>query len=116
MHTPNNLSKMLKIAAFGGMLFCCLLITEVTAQSDKEKSDSEQVKAPYNSFTESERQEMYNQPSEKKLSKMSSSTDKITRDSSGYRVEDQSEIKDEAKSTLSFNIFLYVLDRFKEEK
>ncbi|WP_158858777.1 hypothetical protein [Lunatibacter salilacus] len=115
MHTPNNLSKILKIAAFGGMLFCCLFITEVTAQSDKEKSDSEQVKSPYNSFTETERKEMYHQPSEKKSSKMSSSTDKVTRDSSGYRVEELSEVKDEATSTLSFNIFLYVLDRFKEK-
>lgn len=114
MPIPNNLSKMITITAFGGMLFCCLLITEVNAQSDKEKSDLEHVKLGNKSFLEGEKQEMYTHPNEKKTSQANNHSDQVIRDSSGYRVEEQKEIKEEGKSTLSFNIFLYVLDRFKE--
>lgn len=115
MRNPNNLSKIVTAAAFGGMLFCCLIIIDVNAQSDKDKSGLEQVKPSNNSFTEGENQEMYIQPSEKKSLNVKTPTDKVIRDSSGYRVEEQNEVKDEGKSTLSFNIFLYVLDRFKEK-
>lgn len=114
MSISNNLFKMITTTAFGGMLFCCLQITEVTAQSGKEKLDSEQVKSGNKSYSEGESQEMYIHQSEKKSTQNNANTDQVTRDSSGYRIEEQKEIKEEGKSTLSFNIFLYVLDRFRE--
>ncbi len=114
MFSSNNLSKILKITAFCGMLFCCLLTNEATAQSDKDKSDLEQVKPLINFFFEGEKQDLDGHSSENKSSKMNYQKDIVNRDNSGYRVEEQKADKEEGKSTLSFNIFLYALDRFKE--
>jgi hypothetical protein len=114
MTIQNYLSKIITSASFCGMLFCFLFVSEVSAQSDKEKIEMEQVKPSSDFYNENERQENTDYSQEKKLRKTNSSSDSVVRDNSGYRVEDQKEVKDEGKSTLSFNIFLYVLDRFKE--
>lgn len=114
MNIPKNLSKTLTIAAFGGMLFCCLVVTESRAQSEKERTDREQIKSVDNSFVEGEKQETHGRFYEKKPSDGAPYAENVIRDSSGYRVDEQKEVREEGKSTLSFNIFLYVLDRFKE--
>jgi hypothetical protein len=114
MRATYNLSKIFKITAFAGTIFCFLLTNETKAQSDKDKSDLEQVKPLNNSFFEGEKQDMNGHLPEDKSTKKNSQKDPVIRDSSGYRVGEQKEVKEEGKSTLSFNIFLYVLDRFKE--
>lgn len=114
MNFLNHFSKILTTTAIGGMLFCCLIASEGKAQSDKERTDKEHTKSADSAFTEGEKYEVIENIYENKSSKINKSTESATRDSSGYRIEGQKNIKEEGKSTLSFNIFLYVLDRFKE--
>jgi hypothetical protein len=114
MNVDQNPSKILTIAIFFGVLFFLVIGTEGYAQSDIERTFKEEVNHVDNSYADVEKQDVRGLVNGKKSSKSGTSLEPANRDSSGYRLEDQKESKEDGKSTLSFNIFLYVLDRFKE--
>lgn len=103
-----------KILLTGGlvMVFCLLNSSFVHAQSDRDRPFADVVKPRETVQPSKEIPSDYSTVKRETAEKMEEG-----RDQSGYRdrsEKDEREGRAEAKSTLSFNLFLYVIDRFKE--
>ncbi|MFC4873886.1 hypothetical protein [Negadavirga shengliensis] len=108
------------VFSFLGILFCFLYSTELKAQSEgdlvlpgeiKSEHSYKDTTSPTQAVASEESASDYsplnrdrNIPNEEKEQKPE------------YSQNREKQIKNEEMSTLSFNIFLYVLDRFREDK
>lgn len=118
MNLQNIVLKSAKWNVAFVLLFCFFTCNQGFAQSDREMiiqerervENSKKMKSPrpHSEYTEEE-----NSYAPREANKYSTSSSKTNR--SGYHEEGTSmEDKKEDKTPVSFNIFLYVLDRFKE--
>ncbi|WP_209330072.1 hypothetical protein [Lunatimonas salinarum] len=113
MQSGSNLvSKVFTVAGLAVCL-CFFQSTFVQAQSDKERPFAEAVKSTESVLMREKVTTDYHVPR-----KVDEPVVEEERDLSGYRKTsevDEKGVKSETKSTLSFNLFLYVVDRFKEK-
>ncbi|MCC5936069.1 MAG: hypothetical protein JJU34_02190 [Lunatimonas sp.] len=111
----NSFSNSLaRILLTGGLVvvFCFVSASYSQAQSDKDRPFADVVKPSETVQQNKESASDYASAKRESVEKVEEGREQI-----GYKERserDEREVKSEAKSTLSFNLFLYVIDRFKE--
>lgn len=117
MRLQNIISENKKWLLLIALIFCFSLNNQIFAQSDREsviqETERMEIQKDFNSSDLKEANEEHHSYSPKKSLDADRPSTKTKRND--YR-EDMGAIEDkkEDKSPVSFNIFLYVLDRFKE--
>jgi hypothetical protein len=117
MPLPNKILKRVLISGVLGCLFCFFAEPELMAQSERDLVSPEENKT----------NQAYAEKPTLKDQRVSSEQDESSSDYSPLYSKKNSEkvperkggdkdAKNEEMSTLSFNLFLYVLDRFREDK
>ncbi|WP_114748087.1 hypothetical protein [Pleomorphovibrio marinus] len=122
MYLQNNILPGTKFIGFVGLIFCFFFHSQVFAQSDRETVIQERQKVEHSEKAKEKKvkQEVTEENSYSPKDKEDSSFRNDKKKESGnyhssYSEENESfEAKDGEKPSVSFNIFLYVLDRFKE--
>lgn len=117
-------SKGIKSVSFLG-LFCLFLSFASFAQSDRDRnipelprnSDSaNQYESPESSISEQKTENLQKQSASSTVeSKSVTNSTQAKKDNAMYKVGGEKEVRKEGMSTLSFNLFLYIVDKFKED-
>lgn len=116
MPKPNKISFPLKYFFALGFLFCLIGSFDVFAQEERGRSNSDshqdmdQVDEGvdmHDDFTETKSVKSPNQ-------NVTTTPQNEIKNEQLYRQKGEKEMKNEGLSTLSFNLFLYVADKFKE--
>jgi len=115
-------SKGIKSIPFLG-LFCLFLNFASFAQSERDRNIPElprNIDAP-NQFENSEsnslepKTENFQKQSVAREAQQSNNINPVKKEPSIYKQGGEKEMKKEGMSTLSFNLFLYIVDKFKED-
>jgi len=110
----NKISFRFKKSWVLGFLFCSLVTFSATAQGERIKSH-EDTSAEFESIPDHVGQDFSN--NEKRSSEITGSKALIKKENKEQvnKHRGEKEVRKEGMSTLSFNLFLYVVDRFKED-
>lgn len=121
MNLRNILLKISLKFLFAGLIFCALAVSTASGQTAEERilSDKERKELPYHPQTSENQLDKSTKPSGDRsfsgYTREENTTKKPKYKEMGERENLTGEASSEEVSTLSFNIFLYVLDRFKED-
>lgn len=111
MLQQNKISFPFKKSLFIGFLFCSVVSFDIVGQEERENVVSESSQG-YDDLSGPESSDMQENTTEIKMTERSLTEKK---EEQLYEYEGEKEVKKEGMSTLSFNLFLYVVDKFKED-
>lgn len=116
MSFPNKILKPLSVFTFIGVLFCFLFAPELKAQNERDLVLPDEIKSENDNRNVAPMKEISQEPASDHVS--SNRNRNIFETEKDKKTDKQSHkyAKNEEMSTLSFNLFLYVLDRFREDK
>lgn len=108
---------------FLAFIFCVIYSSNSFSQGEREKNlpDVPRVSDNTTQFDNAEsigkenRQDNLYSPSQSKSEKSALPHPDAKKDSQLYKLGGEKDIKKEGMSTLSFNLFLYIVDKFKED-
>jgi hypothetical protein len=116
MILPEKFTNTLLAVAVAFVCWFFLVVTEANAQVSRESSESVKNFTGESIFPLLDQHESKAKETTDKYSKSPSVVDPRLRDNARFHLHDKSNVASDGKSTLSFNIFLFVLDRFKEDQ
>ncbi len=123
------MSNPIKISSKGSkkapllVLFCLFLSFATFAQNERDRNipdlpknndSANQYESPESSISE-QKSENFNRQSISPIGESKVATTPSKKDNAFYKAGGEKEIKKEGMSTLSFNLFLYIVDKFKED-
>ncbi|WP_373520406.1 hypothetical protein [Aquiflexum sp.] len=107
------------------ILFCLFLSFASFAQNERDRNTPElprnsdsanQFESPESSISEQKSENFQRQSVSPTIeTKSGTNTTQFKKDNAIYKMGGEKEIKKEGMSTLSFNLFLYIVDKFKED-
>lgn len=124
MLEQNNISLTYTKGFFFAIIFCVFGFTDIFAQSDKDRNLPDVPKTVDNPMNfESPESSNYDtkldlnskQNNINKETKSSTNQNPVRKENPIYKQGSDKDIKKEGMSTLSFNLFLYIVDKFKED-
>ncbi|WP_106132598.1 hypothetical protein [Mongoliibacter ruber] len=122
MSTKTKISFEGKFKLMGAFVICFLLSFASMAQSERERQINDLPKNSdlYNNYENPEsnydtRVENYNRNSSNAQIKEENKNNSIRKDNPMFKNGGEKDFKKENMSTLSFNLFLYIVDKFKED-
>ena len=116
MQSQNKISFPCKKVLVIGFLFCSIVNFDVLGQEERGKAILD-TPAGYDHITGvdgSDHADLENKSLERVTTKKLS-TQEPENNEQVYKQGEEKEVKKEGMSTLSFNLFLYVVDKFKED-
>jgi hypothetical protein len=123
------MSNPIKISSKGSksipilVLFCLFLSFASFAQGERDRNipdlpknndSANQYESPESSNSE-QKSENFQRQSVSPIGESKSAVTPVKKDNAFYKAGGEKEIKKEGMSTLSFNLFLYIVDKFKED-
>lgn len=105
------------------VLFCLFLSFASFAQNERDRNipdlprnndSASQYESPESSTSE-QKFENFNKQTVSPIGESKAAPTPVKKDNSLYKVGGEKDIKKEGMSTLSFNLFLYIVDKFKED-
>ena len=112
--STNKISFRFRKPLILGFLFCSLVTFSAAGQGERTKSH-EDIPAEFESHSDHAGQDFSDNQTSGSEAKGSKAIIKKENKEQLYKHHGEKEVKKEGMSTLSFNLFLYVVDRFKED-